>query len=108
MEANTTYLEDQYRYDSSSDYTKNFRTRIHVAADPIGPNQLCSRCGETLIDYLNSAGVGPVWSPSWWRTGAFIGVTEMADGRKTNPVCTILMDRDAREIDELRCDERTQ
>jgi hypothetical protein len=80
-----------------------FQTRVHVAAEPFGPIQQCARCGVTLIDYRNSAGIGE-WSPSWWETGAFIGVTEMADGSKCNPTGYAVLQQDASAIDEIRCD----
>jgi hypothetical protein len=60
-----------------------------------------------LIDYRNAGGIGE-WEPSWWQTCAFIGVTERADGSKSNPTGSMILDRDACEIDEIRCVEVTQ
>jgi hypothetical protein len=93
-----------------------FQTRVHVAGQPTGRIQKCARCGVTLIDYRNCAGMGEwlidyrnsagirEWSPSWWETGAFIGVTEMADGSKCNPTGYAVLQQDASAIDEIRCD----
>jgi len=83
-----------------------FQTRVHVAAEPMGSIQQCERCGVTLIDYRNSASIASIgeWSPSWWATGAFIGVTEMADGSPCNPSGSVVLAQDASAIDEIRCD----
>ena len=80
-----------------------YQTRVHVADEPMGPIQQCARCGITLIDYRNAAGIGE-WEPSWWATGAFVGVTEMSDGRKCNPIGSMQLAQDASAIDEIRCD----
>jgi hypothetical protein len=80
-----------------------FQTRVHLAGQPTGPIQKCARCGVTLIDYRNSAGMGE-WSPSWWAVGAFIGVTERADGGVCNPTGYAVLAMDASAIDEIRCD----
>lgn len=69
----------------------------------MGLIQQCARCGVTLIDYRDAAGVGD-WAVDWWGTGAFIGVRERADGSQCNPTGSIDLGRDACEIDEIRCD----
>ena len=80
----------------------DFQTRVHVAMEPVGMIQQCARCGVVLSDYRNAASTGE-WSPSWWPTGAFIGVTEMEDGSKCNPTGYLVLDRDASAIDEIQC-----
>ena len=80
-----------------------FWTRVHVAGEPMGPIQQCARCGVTLIDYRNTASIGE-WEPSWWAVGAFVGVTENADGSKLNPTGYAQLLQDASAIDEIRCD----
>ena len=72
-------------------------TIVHIAAEPEGPIQRCARCQEILIDLrgamvLNGHQVGS------WKPTAFVGVI------RGNPTCSFLMDRDALEADELRCD----
>jgi hypothetical protein len=80
-----------------------YQTRVHIAGEPVGLVQQCRRCGATLIDYRNAAGIGQ-WSPSWWAAGAFVGVTECADGSRLNPTGYIVLVQDASAIDEIRCD----
>lgn len=70
---------------------------VHIAGEPDGIMQHCARCPEILID-LQGAMVLNGHNPAWWRTAAFVGVV------KGNPTCSFLMDRDALEADELRCD----
>lgn len=47
---------------------------VHLADDPDGPIQKCSRCGYVLTDYTDA--VGPVgdWSPGFWEPGVEITV----------------------------------
>lgn len=38
---------------------------VHIAGEPEGLIQKCSRCGYILADYRNAMGAGD-WCQSWW------------------------------------------
>ncbi len=67
---------------------------IHVAAAPEPQAQKCSRCSATLIDANGAMSLDGSRMRAY-PTGGFVG---------SAPGCTILMDHDAREADEIRCD----
>lgn len=81
-----------------------FRTRVHIAGVPEGAIQKCFRCDCVLVDatgsmVLSSTNEGAMF----WASGCFVGCVEFADGRRTNPTSSFMMDRDAKEVDEVAC-----
>mgnify|MGYP001594442934 CR=1 FL=1 len=80
----------------------DYRTRVHIADEPKELQQRCWRCGEILTDMRNSASMDGR-APLFWQSFCFVGVSEMADGRKCNPTGYVMMDRDASEADEIAC-----
>lgn len=67
---------------------------IHIAGPMVDGLQCCSRCGEVLVNYEGAMTPDPGYAIRGWREGAFVG---------SGPGCTVLMDRDAQEIDEIAC-----
>lgn len=50
---------------------------VHVAGEPDGKIQKCSRCPLILTDYRNAMGVGKdggPWSPGFWEPGVEVVV----------------------------------
>jgi hypothetical protein len=74
---------------------------VHIAGEPEGLQQRCARCGEVLINAEGTMSTSPGPIPAW-GVGNFVGVV------KGNPTCSFLMERDAAELDEQRCDAGIQ
>lgn len=72
-------------------------TIVHIAGEPEGSIQRCARCQEILIDLRGTMALNGR-HPGNWKPTAFVGVI------RGNPTCSFLMDRDAIESDEMRCD----
>ncbi len=70
---------------------------IHIAAAPEPQVQRCARCAAVLIDARGAMSLDGNGMRAY-PTGGFVGVTD---------ACSIQMDRDAREADEVRCDRAT-
>ncbi len=79
-----------------------YRTRVHIADEPKDLQQKCWRCGAMLTDMRNTAFLDG-GGPSFWKSFAFVGASEFADGTKCNPTGYVMMDRDASEPDEISC-----
>ena len=61
---------------------------LHLAGEPEGLVQKCSRCGYVLSDYNNAMGVG-AWSPSWWEGEITVwegNPTHLQAGRHDNAI----------------------
>jgi len=79
-----------------------FQTRVHIAGPIVGNVQRCARCGTVLIDSTGAMSVDGM-GMSYWTDGGYVGIVEACDDSRLNPVCSIAMDRDAFESDELTC-----
>lgn len=68
---------------------------IHIAG-PMSEEgvQYCSRCGEMLVDYRGAMVMNGSSPLTGYREGVYIG---------TSQSCSVVLDRDACEIDEVRC-----
>lgn len=80
----------------------DLQTRVHIAGPVEGTVQRCARCGAVLI---NSAGaVSMDGAPmSYWQDGGYIGIVEVRDGSRINPVCSMARADDAMDADEIAC-----
>lgn len=76
-------------------------TVVHIAGEPDGLIQKCSRCGAVLIDARGAMVMGG-GSIGCWQPGGFVGVTE------GNPQQSVAMQCDASASDEYPCDRRVQ
>jgi len=77
-------------------------TTVHIAAEPDGLIQRCLRCHAVLIDATNCMAVGAgTVSLGCWQPGGFVGVME------GNPTVSNAMAHDARAIDEIACNAKT-
>lgn len=86
-----------------------FRTRVHVADKPQDGTQKCFRCDAILAEsggeWHSPENQGTSPRSLFWSVGSFVGILERADGDPCNPRSFMLMDRDAKEADEIRCCE---
>jgi len=67
---------------------------IHIAGPMLDGLQCCSRCGEVLVNYQGAVTTDPQYQMRGWKQGSFVGF-----GRG----CSVLMNRNAQEIDESSC-----
>lgn len=73
-------------------------TVVHIASEPIGTIQKCSRCGKFLIDCEGAMSIDGQ-GMAYWNPGSYIGQTSH---------CTFMMSRDAAEFDESQCGAKIQ
>ena len=74
--------------------------RVHVAGQPDDQIQRCRRCHEILVDARG--GKAPEGSQGMraFASGAFVAVVAKGHSRGM-----VVMDHDARDADEFRCDQ---
>lgn len=72
---------------------------VHIAGtiDAVGV-QRCYRCGAILVDSRGAMSIDRE-GMSFWACGGFVGI---------GGACSVLMSRDAIEIDEIRCGSSLQ
>jgi hypothetical protein len=60
---------------------------IHVAGEPIGNVQRCSRCGAILLDYTDAKIIASTGrTPRWWTGNVFV-TTEESGETDEAPTC---------------------
>jgi hypothetical protein len=78
---------------------------VHVAGEPEGLVQRCSRCGEVLIDRTGEVVIASTGlAPHWWTGNVFVSPEEQGetdDEATCEPGPARLTDRELRELESF-------
>ena len=85
------------------------RTIVHLVGPVSGDGgQRCSRCGKVLL-YLSSNALSLDGKQlRAYKPGSFVGCMERYEDGNSKPIGTVLMNRDAFEVDEEPCRKAVQ